>query len=61
LLTLEQKYMDLFKPKYNIWKFAGSVMDLKWSLNSKMRFSLSIRKNQTRMTKFRALQLGKIV
>jgi hypothetical protein len=36
-------------------------MDLKWSLNSKMRFSLSIRKNQTRMTKFRALQLGKIV
>lgn len=61
LLTLEQKYMDLLKLKYNILKFAGSVMDLKWSLNSKKRFSLSIRKNKIRMTKFRALQLGKIV
>ena len=61
LLTLEKKYMDLLKPKYNILKFAGSVLDLKWSLYSRMIFSLSIRKNQTRMTKFRALQLGKIV
>jgi hypothetical protein len=58
---MEQKYMDLLKPKYNILKFAGSVMDLKWSLNSRLKFSLAIRKNKTRMNTFRALQLGKIV
>ena len=51
--------MDLLKPKYNILKFAGSVMGLQWSLKSRLRFSLSIRKNQTRINKFRALQLGK--
>lgn len=61
LLTLEQKYMDLLKPIYNIkkTKTAGSVMNFKWTLKSREKFRLSIINNKDRISKFRALQLGK--
>jgi len=61
LLTLEQKYMDLLKPIYNILKTAGSVMNLKWTLKSREKFRLSIINNKDRISKFRALHLGKKV
>jgi len=61
LLTLEQKYMDLLKPIYNILKTAGSVMNLKWTLKSKEKFRLSIINNKDRISKFKALQLCKKV
>lgn len=35
ILFLEQKFIDLLQPKYNIAKLAGSVLNMKWSLKSK--------------------------
>lgn len=61
LLSMEQKYLDLLKPVYNILKTAGSVMNLKWSISSRENFRQSIINNKDRIAKFRALQLGKIV
>jgi len=53
--------MDLLKPIYNILKTAGSVMNLKWTLKSREKFRLSIINNKDRISKFRALHLGKKV
>lgn len=61
LLSMEQKFIDLLKPVYNILKTAGSVMNLKWSLDSRENFRQSIINNKDRIAKFRALHLGKTV
>ena len=37
ILRLEQYYIDMIKPKYNIAKIAGSLLNFKWSLESKLR------------------------
>jgi len=63
LLSLEQKYMDLLKPIYNILKTAGLVINwnwnLIWTLRSREKLRLSIINNKDRISKFRALQLSK--
>ena len=59
LLLLEQKYLDLLKPAYNILKKAGSVLNLKWSLESRKKLSLSIINNKNQMLKIKILNLGK--
>ena len=41
IFKIEQKYIDLLKPQYNIAKIAGSLLNIKWSLESKLRFKNS--------------------
>lgn len=60
-LNLEQKYLDQLSPAYNIVKIAGSVLNLKWSLESRERHSLAILSDKERINKIRNLHLGKIV
>lgn len=43
ILRIEQKYIDFIKPIYNIAKIAGSILNLKWSLESKLRLRNSIK------------------
>ena len=59
LLSIEQKYIDLLQPTYNIVKIAGSVMNLKWSAESREKFRLSIMNDKDRINKIRAYHLGK--
>lgn len=61
ILSLEQKYIDSLKPSYNILKVAGSVLNLKWSSESKQRHSLGFLSDKTRMDNIRSLHLGKVV
>ena len=61
ILALEQKYLDQLNPVYNILKIAGSVLNLKWSLASRERYSVAVLNNKERIDKLRALHLGKIV
>ena len=37
ILRIEQKYINFIKPVYNLAKFAGSLLNFKWSLESKLR------------------------
>ena len=46
ILRIEQKYIDLIKPIYNIAKIAGSIFNIKWSLESKLR---RLSKNSVKM------------
>lgn len=61
ILALEQKYLDQLNPAYNILKIAGSVLNLKWSLAARERYSVAVLNNKERIDKVRALHLGKIV
>lgn len=61
ILNLEQKYIDSLKPSYNIVKIAGSVLNLKWTLEARRRFSLSILSNKKHIERIRKIHLGKIV
>ena len=51
--SIEQKYIDLLQPTYNIVKFAGSVINLKWSAESRARL-VSIINDKDRINKIRA-------
>ena len=42
----EQKYIDLLKPKYNIAQIAGSLLNTKWSTESKLRLKKSTKMKQ---------------
>lgn len=46
ILKIEQKYIDLLNPKYNIAKVAGSLLNTKWSLESKLRLRGSVKMKQ---------------
>jgi group I intron endonuclease len=61
ILNIEQKYLDQLNPDYNIVKVAGSVLNLKWSLESRKNLSLSILNNKERLDKIRKLHSGKIL
>ena len=61
ILALEQKYLDQLNPAYNILKIAGSVLNSKWSLAARQRYSLAVLSDKERINKIRALHLNKIV
>jgi group I intron endonuclease len=60
ILSIEQKYIDLLSPKYNIAKIAGSVLNLKWSLESKSRLANN-KKHLKHLTRLRMANLSKPV
>ena len=64
LLSIEQKYIDLLQPTYNIVKIAGSVKNLKWSAESRDKLRLageSIINDKDRINKIRDFHLGQKV
>ena len=46
IIRIEQKYIDLLKPKYNIAQIAGSLLNTKWSTESKLRLKKSTKMKQ---------------
>lgn len=60
ILQLEQKYIDMLNPRYNILKKAGSLLNHRWSFESKLRLRNSeIHKNH--LENLRKLSLNKLV
>jgi len=45
ILRIEQKYIDLLLPEYNIAKIAGSRLNTKWILESKLRHSIRMKEH----------------
>lgn len=45
ILRIEQKYIDLLLPGYNIAKIAGSLLNTKWKLESKLRHSIRMKEH----------------
>jgi group I intron endonuclease len=63
ILKIEQKYIDtlfLLRTDYNIAKIAGSVLNIKWSLESKLNRRASVQ-FQKHLEKLRVINTGKIV
>lgn len=60
ILKLEQKYINILLPRYNILKKAGSLLNHKWSLESRLRL-----KNSERLKKhleyLKSINLNKVV
>lgn len=59
LLALEQSYIDCLKPSYNILQIAGSVLNSKWSLESRRKFSAAVLSNKKHMERISQMNLGK--
>jgi hypothetical protein len=57
---MEQKYIDTLLPDYNIAKIAGSVLNTKWSLESKIRRRLSSQFKE-HLENLRIISTGKIL
>lgn len=57
---MEQKYIDTLLPDYNIAKIAGSVLNTKWSLESKIRRKLSSQFKE-HLENLRLISTGKIL
>lgn len=60
ILQMEQKYIDTLLPDYNIAKIAGSVLNTKWSLESKIRRKLSSQFKE-HLENLRLISTGKIL
>lgn len=60
ILKIEQKYIDTLLPEYNIAKKAGSLLNTKWSLESKLRRRASVQ-FQKHLEKLRLINTGKTV
>lgn len=60
ILKMEQKYIDTLLPVYNIAKIAGSVLNTKWSLESKIRRRASAQFKE-HLEKLRLINTGKNV
>lgn len=58
ILKMEQKYIDTLLPVYNIAKIAGSVLNTKWSLESKIRRRASAQFKE-HLEKLRLMNTGK--
>jgi len=55
---MEQKYIDTLLPDYNIAKITGSVLNTKWSLDSKIRRRASAQFKE-HLEKLRLINTGK--
>lgn len=60
IISIEQKYIDMLNPKYNIAKIAGSLLNFKWSLESKLRLKKSL-KLKTHLENLRILRINRRV
>jgi len=58
ILKMEQKYIDTLLPDYNIAKIAGSVLNTKWSLDSKIRRRASAQLKE-HLEKLRLINTGR--
>ena len=45
IIRIEQKYIDLLKPEYNIAKIAGSRLNTKWTLESRNKHSIRMKEH----------------
>ena len=45
IIRIEQKYIDLLKPEYNIAKIAGSRLNTKWTLESRNKHSIRVKEH----------------
>lgn len=59
LLSLEQYYINLLLPDYNIAKIAGSVLGHKWSEES--RNTIRINLNRDHIERLRKINTGKVI
>lgn len=66
ILSLEQKYIDLYQPEYNILKIAGSPLGHKHSLMVKERMKLAAKnrvlseETKKALSEFRSSRLGEL-
>jgi hypothetical protein len=58
ILRMEQQYIDTILPDYNIAKIAGSVLNTKWNLESKMKRKASTQFKE-HLEKLRLINIGK--